>query len=238
MNDTTLGGIVRDAGIDINLDDIKQALGHSDIEYGAGELEFLSSMGVQNPPSQPVNPFRTPTSSRSSSPSASQAIGIADYARRRVDQYLPESFRKKVKEAGGSPADFLRFPIQAREEKEEKEEKIRGPIRGPISGLFGDMESEDMESEDMESVAIEMEDEGDPRDAIARQINSINMKLEEVSRGGKSSYPEQRKTKRAYRFPRANDNYSAIKLVQNSTTNYLNDMNMYGNDNELVIDEI
>ena len=47
-----------------------------------------------------------------------------------------------------------------------------------------------------------------------------------------------RNTFRAYRFPRAYENYEAVTLVQNSTTNYLNDMNMYGNDNELVIDEI
>jgi hypothetical protein len=64
---------------------------------------------------------------------------------------------------------------------------------------------------------------------IADQINNINKRLEDLSMGKSDSmkYPEQKPTKK-YRFPRPNENYSAVSLIQNSTTNFLNDMNMYG----------
>ena len=70
---------------------------------------------------------------------------------------------------------------------------------------------------------------GDPRsrDYLIDQINSINLRLEDVSKGNKLKYPESKKIA-PFRFPRANENYSAVRLVQNATTSYLNDLNLYG----------
>ena len=57
--------------------------------------------------------------------------------------------------------------------------------------------------------------------------NSINLRLEDVSKGNKLKYPEAKKIT-PFRFPRADENYSAVRLVQNATTSYLNDLNLYG----------
>ena len=67
------------------------------------------------------------------------------------------------------------------------------------------------------------------RDYLIDQINSINLRLEDVSKGNKLKYPESKKIA-PFRFPRANENYSAVRLVQNATTSYLNDLNLYGTD--------
>jgi hypothetical protein len=70
------------------------------------------------------------------------------------------------------------------------------------------------------------------------EINNINLRLEDLSRGKRMAYPEKQDIKKPYRFPRPNENYSAVPLVQNAMTNYLNDLNLYGSTDYVNYNEI
>ena len=213
-----LQGILKSADIKVDIEDVKDALSSS----GISNLDF----DISN------NPFYALLESSSNAlanevPVIKKTVDTI----KNVSDMVPESIRKKVIEAGGSLLDSVKFP-ERKERKERKEEKdgkegeaqpsIVRDIFGRISSGGGGGEPPSGGGEPNRTEPIK-----DPRSAIVDEINSINMRLEEMSKGGKLNYPEERKTK-AYRFPRPDENYNAVQLVQNATTNYLNDLNMYG----------
>jgi hypothetical protein len=73
-----------------------------------------------------------------------------------------------------------------------------------------------------------VDDDGDDRgegDDIKRQIDNINQELGAIKDPLK--YPEF-KEKEIYRFPGPGEQKKGVQLVQNSITEYLNDVNLYG----------
>jgi hypothetical protein len=73
-----------------------------------------------------------------------------------------------------------------------------------------------------------VDDDGDDRgegDDIKRQIDNINQELGQITDPLK--YPEF-KEKEIYRFPGPGEQKKGVQLVQNSITEYLNDVNLYG----------
>ncbi len=85
---------------------------------------------------------------------------------------------------------------------------ILGRIRGLVSG--------DGEDDD---------EGGDGGDEIKRQIDNMNQELGAIRDPLK--YPEF-KEKEVYRFPGPAEEKKGVQLVQNSITEYLNDVNLYG----------
>jgi hypothetical protein len=150
------------------------------------------------------------------------------------------NMQKKInnmKEAGASKNDIRRQGYDHRGERkdgrEEKHNKERRPPVPPVpSWMIDDLKNE-QKQDILGNVQGENENVDQPASvSIADQVNNINKRLEELSTGSldRSSsmkYPESRKI-RKYRFPKANENYSAVPLVQNAVSSYLNDVNLYG----------
>ena len=84
---------------------------------------------------------------------------------------------------------------------------ILGRLRGLVSGEDGD---------------------GDNGDEIKRQIDNINQELGQIIKDP-LKYPEMKETEGYYRFPGPGEQKKGIQLVQNSVTEYLNDVNLFGN---------
>jgi hypothetical protein len=84
---------------------------------------------------------------------------------------------------------------------------ILGRLRGLVSGDGDD------------------DDGGDGADEIKRQIDNINQELGAIKDPLK--YPEF-KEKEVFRFPGPAEQKKSVQLVQNSVTEYLNDVNLYG----------
>jgi hypothetical protein len=236
MGVEALEGLMRDSGIKLNMDDVKNALSESGIENF--ESSTLPFSGLIESASNRLG-FRNPFSR------GFRAV-------RAVTERIPETLRKKVTEAGGSMIDALRFP--SRTPVSSRGSPMPSPVseagstvsevmtnifgRGPNpeedpDGGEGGNESEvpkatkDPSGRLGDPRSMGSVSELPPRDYLIDQINSINLRLEDVSKGNKLKYPEAKKIT-PFRFPRADENYSAVRLVQNATTSYLNDLNLYG----------
>ncbi len=85
---------------------------------------------------------------------------------------------------------------------------ILGRLRGLVSGGGDEDDGED-----------------DGGDEIKRQIDNINQELGAIK--DPLAYPEF-KEKEVYRFPGPAEEKKGVQLVQNSITEYLNDVNLYG----------
>jgi hypothetical protein len=227
MGVEALEGLMRDSGIKLNMDDVKNALSESGIENF--ESSTLPFSGLIESASNRLG-FRNPFSR------GFRAV-------RAVTERIPETLRKKVTEAGGSMIDALRFPSrtpvssrgspmpspvsEAGSTVSEVMTNIFGrspnPEEDPDGGEGGNESEVPKATKDPSGSVSELS----PRDYLIDQINSINLRLEDVSKGNKLKYPEAKKIT-PFRFPRADENYSAVRLVQNATTSYLNDLNLYG----------
>ena len=226
MGVQALEGIMQQVDMKLNMDDVKNTLSEYGIENFdsstlpfSGLIEMASNrLGIRNPFSRGFSAVRS------------------------ITKTLPEDLRKKVKEAGGSMIDALRFPSRTPVSSRGSPMGSLGeprPMPSPVSEA-GSTDSEVMTNifgsttpaggggggNEPEVPSARL---GDPRsrDYLIDQINSINLRLEDVSKGNKLKYPESKKIA-PFRFPRANENYSAVRLVQNATTSYLNDLNLYG----------
>ena len=222
MGVEALEGLMRDSGIKLNMDDVKNALSESGIENFessllpfSGLIESASNrLGIRNPFSRGFGAVRS------------------------ITETLPEDIRKKVTEAGGSMIDarFWPRPTSPADSSIREAASTASGVHptGATSNIFGRTTPRDGGDDPGDSSGGGGGNESkvpkatkDPRDYLIDQINSINLRLEDVSRGAKLSYPEAKKIT-PYRFPRADENYNAVRLVQNATTNYLNDLNLYG----------
>jgi hypothetical protein len=236
MGNETLSGLIRDAKIGVSLEDIEGMIGEVGVPISEIAQQLPSAIAQRLPELKSVGEIvsRIPEGMKSNISAGlgllSDAYGIYDRA--------PESMIKKIREAGGTVKDIAKIPIKREEKKDEREEK-KQPIRR--TGLFGEEDDDgddkkddddDKKDDDKKGLIIKRTGgpdapETDPQQLLLEQINNINQKLGDMGGSGKLAYPEERKTE-AYRFPKPNENYDAIQLIQNSTTGFLNDLNLYG----------
>ena len=236
MGNETLSGLIRDAKIGVSLEDIEGMIGEAGVPISEIAQQLPSAIAQRLPELKSVGEIvsRIPEGMKSNISAGlgllSDAYGIYDRA--------PESMIKKIREAGGTVKDIAKIPIKREEKKDEREEK-KQPIRR--TGLFGEEDDDgddkkddddDKKDDDKKGLIIKRTGrpdapETDPQQLLLEQINNINQKLGDMGGSGKLAYPEERKTE-AYRFPKPNENYDAIQLIQNSTTGFLNDLNLYG----------
>jgi hypothetical protein len=162
-----------------------------------------------------------------------------------------------IREAGGNLKDIkrmTRYPYHETAQQREQRNKANEDKYGK-EGKYGalarqqEIEQEKEEKRDILGQVIDgAESKSDPDPGqnpdpnsgqntaipnpgqnIADQINNINQRLEDLSMGKSDGmkYPDKKPIKN-YRFPEPNENYNAAQLIQNATTSYLNDYNMYG----------
>jgi hypothetical protein len=243
MANDTLSGLIRDANIGVSLEDIEGMIGEAGVPLSEIAQQLPSAIAQRLPELKSVGReivSRIPEGMKSN---ISAGLGLASDAYSIYDR-MPESIKKKIREAGGTAKDIAKIAIEKEEKKrdgkEEKEQQIRRtglfgeeededeqPIRR--TGLFGEEDDEDDDEKEMpeQRRGRPEPEEKDPQQLLLEQINNINQKLGDMGGSGKLAYPEERKTK-AYRFPKPNENYDAVQLIQNSTTGFLNDLNLYG----------
>ena len=218
MANDTLSGLIKDAKIGVSLEDIEGMIGQAGVPVSEIAQQLPSAIAQRLPELKSIGReivSRIPEGMKSN---ISAGLGLASDAYSIYDR-MPESIKKKIREAGGTAKDIAKIAI----EKEEKEQPIRR------TGLFGEEDDEDDDEKEMpeQRRGRPVPEEKDPQQLLLEQINNINQKLGDMGGSGKLAYPEERKTK-AYRFPKPNENYDAVQLIQNSTTGFLNDLNLYG----------
>jgi hypothetical protein len=133
---------------------------------------------------------------------------------KRITRYLHHETAQQREQRNKANEDkYGKEGKYGREEKEEKRDILGQVIDGA-----------DSKSDPGQNTAIP-----NPGQNIADQINNINQRLEDLSMGKSDGmkYPDKKPIKN-YRFPEPNENYNAAQLIQNATTSYLNDYNMYG----------
>lgn len=224
MASETLSGLLKDAKIGVSLEDIEGMIQQAGVPVSEIAQQLPSAIASRLPELKSVIGQIAPRIPEGMKNNISAGLGLATDAYGVYDR-LPEGMKKKIKEAGGTAKDIAISKIKGsfvREEKEEKEGKEGEPRR---IGLFGEPEEDEDEMPEQRR-AIPEGEERDPQDLLLEQINNINARLGGLGEG-KLAYPEERKTK-AYRFPKPNENYDAVQLIQNSTTGFLNELNLYG----------
>ena len=108
---------------------------------------------------------------------------------------------------------------------------IAGQLGGGLAGQLAQMGAQEGISDilgrlrGLVSGGGDGDDGGDGADEIKRQIDNINQELGAIKDPLK--YPEF-KEKEMYRFPGPGEQKKSVQLVQNSVTEYLNDVNLYG----------
>jgi hypothetical protein len=244
MANDTLSGLIEDAKIGVSLEDIEGMIGQAGIPVSEIAQQLPSAIAQRLPELKTVGREIVSRIPEGMKNSISSGLGLASDAYG-IYNRLPESLKKKIREAGGTARDIAKIAIEREEKKRDgREEKKQEPIRRtglfgeeddedeqPIrrTGLFGEEDDEDDDERGMpeQRRGRPVPEEKDPQELLLEQINNINQKLGDMGGSGRLAYAEERKTK-AYRFPKPNENYDAIQLIQNSTTGFLNDLNLYG----------
>ena len=231
MGNETLSGLIRDAKIGVSLEDIEGMIGEAGVPVSELAQQLPSAIAQRLPELKSVGReivSRIPEGMKSN---ISAGLGLASDAYSIYDR-LPESMKKKIREAGGTAKDIAKIPIKREEKKGKEGKEIKEPIRR--TGLFGEVEEDDDDKKDDDKKGLIIKRTGrpdapetDPQKLLLEQINNINQKLGDMGDSGKLAYPEERETE-AYRFPKPNENYDAVQLIKNSTTDFLNDLNLYG----------
>ena len=208
MGSDTLERLFQDADINIDIEDVKTALSSVDME----DL----SQGFENIPFGSIIQAGGEILSNKY-PMIKTIANITDK--------IPESLKNKIIQAGGGIKDVLKIRGEQKEGKERKEEKEGKTYQIPsVSDIFGRVQPDDSKNPSSST-----QPEKDQRSLLIDEINNINLRLEDIARGKRTAntYPQRQETT-DYRFPKPDENFNAVPLVQNAMTNYLNDLNLYG----------
>ena len=213
MGSDTLERLFQDADINIDIEDVKTALSSVDMEDLSQRFENIPFGSIIYSAGEILS---------NKYPMIKTIANITDK--------IPESLKNKVIQAGGGIKDVLKIRGEQKEGKERKEEKEGKSYQIPaVSDIFGRVRDNDPNRNPPDGSG-NPQPEKDQRSLLIDEINNINLRLEDIARGkkGVNAYPQRQETT-DYRFPRPDENYNAVPLVQNAMTNYLNDLNLYGN---------